>query len=275
MLDFMYHSAVNHSWIPSSTWRSLHFRERMTLTPISSHCPVDVPVMAATVLGLDLLLQESSIDLRLASELVLGDVGATIQVLRLVGSEYEFAGERPRKMHECLASLDVATWFGAVSRQTFGCDSQHAATNALWNHCHLVAQYSQLVASSLGGVSSEDAYLVGLLHESRAIPSVLGWESIEEGPAGESAAHSIEGSLPLFVLAALRCVKAAHPLSTWRFILSKAHELAGVESCFEVSMPDASSSSEMKTRAVGAEATSVLPESPGPRLVYRRCSVRN
>ena len=51
--------------------------------------PVDdlpgVPALAATLLKMELELHESSTDLRGFSEAVLGDVGATIQILRLAG----------------------------------------------------------------------------------------------------------------------------------------------------------------------------------------------
>ena len=83
--------------------------------------------------------------------------------------------EHPCRMGDCLASLDAGTWFDAISARTFACDSEHAATTSLWNHSRLVAQYAQLVAESLEGISPEEAYLVGLLHEIVAIPNVLGW----------------------------------------------------------------------------------------------------
>ena len=72
--------------------------------------------MSATVLGLEILLHEPCIDLRMASELVLSDVGATIQILRLVGREYEFATEHPCRMGDCIASLDC----GYLVRCSFG-----------------------------------------------------------------------------------------------------------------------------------------------------------
>jgi hypothetical protein len=205
----------------------------------------DVPVMSLTVLGLDLLLQEPCIDLRMASELVLSDVGATIQVLRLIGREYGFSGERPSRMDECIASLDVGAWFGAVSARTFACDGEHAAITAVWKHCRVVAQYAQLVAESLEGVSSEEAYLVGLLHEIGAIPTVLGWQ---KGASGPSPQFAMEGSLPQFVLAALSSVKDLSPSSTWRFILSAAHDLAGAKMDFDASLLQDISSTGISSR---------------------------
>ena len=130
----------------------------------------------------------------------------------------------------------MGAWFGAVSARTFPCDPEHAATTAVWKHCRLVAQYAQLVAESLEGVSSEEAYLVGLLHEIGALPTLLGWQKAAEGAADPSTLFAMEGSLPQFVLAALRSVKDVSPSSAWRFILSAAHDLAGVKMDFHAPM---------------------------------------
>ena len=219
-------TVTDHSWIPSSAWRRLSFPEKK-FAPRKVDLLDDVPVMSATVLGLEILLHEPCIDLQMVSELVLSDVGATIQILRLVGREYEFADEQPSRMGDCLASLDAGAWFEAISARTFACDQEHASTTLLWNHCRLVAQYAQLVAESLEGISAEEAYLVGLLHEIRTIPNVLGWPS--------AAPLAMEGSLPLFVLAAIRSTKDSSSSSPWKFILTAAHELAEARTDFDPS----------------------------------------
>ena len=82
-------TVTDHSWIPSSVWRRLGLPEQKKLVRKKADFLDDVPVMLATVLGLEILLHEPCIDLGMASELILSDVGATIQILRLVGSEYE------------------------------------------------------------------------------------------------------------------------------------------------------------------------------------------
>ena len=183
--------------------------------------------MSATVLGLEMLLQDSCIDLRMATDLILSDVGATIQILRMIGREYEYAAERPSRMGDCIASLDVSAWFDAISARTFACDRAHAATTAVWRHSRLVAQYAQLVAESLDGVSPEDAYLVGLLHGIGDIPAALGWPGCGRGGTDAGALSAMEGTLPLFVLAAIHSINDSSSSSGWRFILTAAHELAG------------------------------------------------
>jgi hypothetical protein len=229
VLNHAYEPVIDHSWIPSSAWRCLQFPEQNQMTQKSADFLDEVPVMSATVLGLEMLLYEPCIDLKMASELILSDVGATIKILRLIGKEYEFAAERPSRMGECLASLDVDTWFGAISARTFVCGKEHAATTAVWNHCRLVAQYSQLVAESIESISPEDAYLVGLLHGIGAIPKVLGWSNGASDVRDPGALFEMEGMLPLFVLTALRSLNDPRPSSIWRFILTTAHELAGAK----------------------------------------------
>ena len=234
MLNRTIDAVTDHSWIPSSAWRRLGPSPRKFARKKADLLD-DIPVMSATVLGLEILLHEPCIDLRMASELVLSDVGATIQVLRLVGREYELATEHPSRMEDCLASLDSITWFEAVSARTFACDREHAAITSLWNHCRLVAQYAQLVAESLDRISPEEAYLVGLLHEIGAIPKVLGWPNRGLAARGSGALLAMEGSLPLFVLSAIRSVNDSCSSSVWKFILNAAHELAGKRTDFDPS----------------------------------------
>lgn len=237
MLNEAFGSVIDHSWIPLSAWRRLHFLEPKRLAQNKLDFLDNVPVMSATVLALDMLLHEPCIDLQRAAELILSDVGATIQILLLIGREYDFTAQRLSRMGDCLASLDVGTWYGAISAaRTFPCDREHAATTAVWKHCRLVAQYAQLVAESLEGIYPEDAYLVGLLHETEAIPAVLGWPEGGPGASDPGALCLMEGSLPLFVLAAMRIVNDSCPSSTWRFILTEAHELAGATTEFEASI---------------------------------------
>lgn len=235
MLNQAIDRATDHSWIPSSAWRRLGQPRQKKLARKKLDLLDDIPAMSATVLGLEILLHEPCIDLQMASELVLSDVGATIQILRLIGREHEFATEHPCRMGDCLASLDASTWFDAISARTFACDREHAATSALWNHCRLVAQYAQLVAESLEGISPEEAYLAGLLHDIGAIPKVLSWPN--EGRDGrESALLAMEGSLPLFVLSAIQSMNDSCSSSTWKIVLTSAHELAGARPDFDSSV---------------------------------------
>jgi inorganic pyrophosphatase len=89
----------------------------------------------------------------------------------------------------------------------------------------LVAQYAQLVAESLEGISPEEAYLVGLLHETGAIPKVLSWPNDGLDDRESASSLAMEGSLPLFVLSAMQSMNDSCS-STWKIVLTSAHELA-------------------------------------------------
>jgi hypothetical protein len=138
-------------------------------------------------------------------------------------------------MVDCIASLDVNAWFGAISARTFASDRRHSATSAVWKHSRLVAQYAQLVAESLEGISPEDAYMVGLLHGIAEIPPVLGWPYGDRGRRDQAALFEMEGTLPLFVQNAMHSMSDSSGSSVWRFILKSAHELAGARTDFEPS----------------------------------------
>jgi hypothetical protein len=189
----------------------------------------EVPVMPATVFGLDMLLQEPNIDLQAVSELVLNDVGATIHTLRMVCREYESVAERPSRMCECIAGLDAGLWFETISTRISVGGREHPATTAIWEHCRSVAQCARFVAESMDGISPDDAYLVGLLHGIGAIPAALDWS---EGQLG-SAMSALEEILPCFVLDAIRSASDPSSSSVWQFVLTAAHRLsaAPVNSC--------------------------------------------
>ncbi len=228
-----FEAVTDQSWIPSSTWRNFDFRDHKAIPLKKVDFLDEVPVMSATVLGLDMLLQEPYIDLRMTSDLILSDVGATIQILRLIAKEYDIAEERPSRMVDCIASLDANAWFPAISGRTFSRDWKHSATTAVWMHCRRVAQYTQLVAESLDGISSEDAYMVGLLHGIGEIPAALGWPHGGRDAKEQGALFAIEETLPIFVRVALNYTKDSSTSSVWKFILTTAHELAGVRSDLE------------------------------------------
>lgn len=184
-----------------------------------------VPAMSSTALGLEILLGEPCIDLSAVAELVLSDVGATLQILRIVGKEYAAAVDRPARMVECLSSLDVHEWSSAVARRTYICDRAHVLEASAWEHRRQVARYAQFVAESMDSVRPEEAYLVGLLHDVEEIACL----TLRNGASFplQAMQAAIEGVMPPFVLEAIRCAEDAGSTSSWRYILNAAHELAG------------------------------------------------
>jgi hypothetical protein len=189
-------TVTDYARIPSSTTGPFElYGQDAHLSPETDFLD-EVPVMPATVFGLYMLLQEPNIDLRMVSELVLSDVGATIQTLRLVCREYEVAAERPNRMCECIAGLDAKLWFETLSARVFVGDREHSDTTAIWKHCRLVAQCARFVAESMDDITPDDAYLVGLLHGLGAIPAALDWPEATWGaPCPQWKKHCLPLSL--------------------------------------------------------------------------------
>jgi len=78
VLNHAVDSVTGYAGIPSSTLGPFESYGPNALLLQETDFLDEVPVMLATVFGLDMLLQEPNIDLRMVSELVLSDVGATI-----------------------------------------------------------------------------------------------------------------------------------------------------------------------------------------------------
>jgi HDOD domain len=143
----------------------------------------DIPVLPETLLRLHLETQELSVDLRAISLLVLGDLGAALQIFRLAGREYGNVEDRPTRIEDCISALGLDACLEAVSAQT---QPRHYLQDAIaetWAHAREIAQYSKLVAEEMPEVSPEEAYLVGLLHGIGSLPTLLGRF---EGQAGVS-----------------------------------------------------------------------------------------
>lgn len=221
MLNHAFDS-VSNARIPPLTLSAIDTPEESALMTTGSDFLDHVPVMPATVFGLEMLLQERNIDLQVASDIVLSDVGATIHTLRLVRREYETATERPNRMCECIAGLDAALWFETISTRISTGGREHAATTEIWKHCRSVAQCARFVAESMDDVSPDDAYLVGLLHGIKAIPAALDWSEDQWC----RAMSMMEETLPSFVLAAMRDDDHVAGSSVWQFILTAAHRLS-------------------------------------------------
>jgi HD-like signal output (HDOD) protein len=141
----------------------------------------DVPALPETLLLLDLMVHEPCVDLSEMSALVLGDLGATLQVLRLAGREYADAEDRPTRIVDCISDLGIEACVEAISARTVHRDARKEAIAAFWSYSREVAEYSKQGAEEMFGVNPEDAYLAGLLHGIGSLPAILGWESKDAG----------------------------------------------------------------------------------------------
>ncbi len=185
-----------------------------------------IPTLIATRLQLELLLQDSSIDLRAVSQVILSDVGATLEVFRAIGQEYPNAKDRPTRIEDCIVSLSTQRWYSAV------CASGVLHNGPLmteWQQCRGVAECARELARHIDGVLPEEAYLVGLLYRLGRFPRLLGWNEGMDS-TGENRALGMMLAdywhLPGYVTAAIGEAQDADASSRWTDLLQTAQELA-------------------------------------------------
>ena len=169
-----------------STQKVFQFRTRglssvNCLTPQSD--PIrefpDVPVLAGTLLSMELVICERSVDLAEVSQVVLSDLGATLQVLRQAGQENAMGGCRLERVADCIAGLGLDRCFEAMSKCLITRSTYSASVYSAWDRAREVAVTSRFVAEELGfNVAPEDAYLVGLAHGIGNLPEILEWDWI-------------------------------------------------------------------------------------------------
>lgn len=155
--------------------------------------PIDnfpnVPVLPETLLMMELRSHEFSVDLQEMSQLVLGDLGAVLQILRVAAREYEDAAERPTRIEDCISALGFQACLKAAAQQPILSDMRHSGVLELWSHAREVAQACRTVAAAAGGaIQPEEAYLVGLTHALGSLPDLLGWQ--RPGPGCKRWEHA-------------------------------------------------------------------------------------
>lgn len=184
----------------------------------------DTPVTPETLLLLDLLVQEPCVDLREMTELVLADLGATLQILRLAGREYGIGEDRPVRIADCIADLGLRTCLTAVSVNAIGRQERKAEVAELWSHSREIGRCCRQVAQEMAEIDPEDAYLVGLLHAIGLLPTLLGWGEIavaDEALVGLRLAK--RWSLPSCVREFFSEMQLPRYPTRWSVIVRKAH----------------------------------------------------
>jgi hypothetical protein len=192
-----------------------------------------VPILPETLLRLDLEVQESSVDLRALTQVVLNDLGATVQVFRLAGREYGNGGGRPTRIEDCISWLGVSACLEAVSAETIAHDYRYNAVSATWAHSREIARCAKLVAEQTPDANPDEAYLVGLFHSIALLPPVLGWhgsqgKTIDLAHAGFQIAK--QWALPRFAIEYFNDTCKDQSASPWAEIVSKAHRIANKSS---------------------------------------------
>ena len=193
----------------------------------------DTPVMPETLLLLDLMVQETCVDLRRMSQVVLADVGATLQILRLAGRQYGMAEDRPNRIEDCISDLGLRACLKAISAQTI---SRHGRKNelaAFWEHSRDIASHARVLAQEMQEIDPEEAYLAGLLHGLGSLPALLGWkDSGVTDPALTGVRLAKRWSLPPCVTELCSEMQLPGYATGWSGIVRKAHQ-RGARSCSE------------------------------------------
>ena len=190
----------------------------------------DVGVMRETLLMVELETQGFYVDLRALSQLILSDLGATLQVLRLVGQEYGDDEGRPVRVEDCIADLGVRACIEAMSVHLMPRGLRSQGVKKLWNHSREIAEYSRHLAEQMVNVDPDQAYLVGLCHSIGSLASVLGlsgamyarFDSVRTG-----LELATEWSLPGCVVDYFSDLEKCGGRSAWPGIVQAAHRCAG------------------------------------------------
>ena len=185
-----------------------------------------IPAMAATMLQLELLLQDAPVDLKAVADVVLSDAGATLQILRMIGEEFPDDTDRPTRIEDCIASLDAEAWYEVIRQQGVMPDERLLAE---WHGCRRVGEYARELARHCDGISPDEAYVVGLLHRLGEFPHLLGWSQAASNAAEHyalGAMLAVFWQLPGFLVQAIQEQQTPTAPGRWTQPLDMARQLA-------------------------------------------------
>ena len=187
-----------------------------------------IPALPETLLRLELLCGQETLDLESAAIVVASDLGATIRVLQLAAQECELQLSR---IYECVAAIGKLGLRLLVDSSPVGLT---ALQTRFLDHCRTVAEAARTVAPGFPGVAQDDAYLAGLFHELDAMPQIFSdWRLTKEmDQSREKVVEylAVNWSLPIFARG-LRPVslKANHYADLVATVVAVAHEVVKLE----------------------------------------------
>ena len=156
--------------------RSILVEPRHSQSESADNLP-NLPVLPETLLALELQLQNYTVDLHAFAEVVLADLGATIQILRLAGREYGACEDNYTRIEDCICDFGPTACFEAVARGAMARSLHRQAVSEIWAHARQIAQNAKHLAEAVPwAISPDQAYMAGLLHAIGSLPSILGWE---------------------------------------------------------------------------------------------------
>jgi hypothetical protein len=203
------------------------FSESQLLLTEYAHDLPDIPALPETLLLLELLIQERCVDLREMTELVLADLGATMQIYRVASREFGDAESRPMRLEDCISQLGLDACLGIVSMHPLVRRPSQRAVADFWEHSTQIAEYSRKVAQELTDADPEAAYLTGLFHAIGSLPALLGWTASGSPDTAEQSLKLAQSwGLPSCVEELFSEMHASGCLYGWADIVRKAHRRA-------------------------------------------------
>lgn len=191
-----------------------------------------IPVLPETLLRMELMSHEFSVDLQEISQLVLSDLGATLQILRRAAREFDDPADRPTRIEDCISALGVQACIRAAAQKPVLSNPRHRAVLEFWTHAGQVAQLCresvrrESVAAN-NTLQPDEAYLVGLTHALGSLPDLLGWERRPSGSQRRERAASRLAecwSLPLCVREFARAWDRSEWNNPWVGLVRIAHQ---------------------------------------------------
>jgi HD-like signal output (HDOD) protein len=163
--------------------------------------------MPDSVLLLQVLLSGTAVNLRSVAEVIRGDVGLTIQLLRLAASEQAIEQAGPDAIEATISGnvvhigvhklLSLVTEMELLSPDSRG-RSALRDCELFWSHAKLTALMAEELAYKSMYPDAEEAYVAGLLFHIGELPMLLGWESqfADAAPREVAALLAQEWQLP-------------------------------------------------------------------------------
>jgi HD-like signal output (HDOD) protein len=141
--------------------------------------------MPDSVLLLQVLLSGTAVNLRSVAEVIRGDVGLTIQLLRLAASEQANEQATPATIDASISGnvvhigvhklLSLVTEMELLSPDSRG-RSALRDCELFWSQAKLTALMAEELAYKSMYPDAEEAYVAGLLFHIGELPKLLGWE---------------------------------------------------------------------------------------------------
>lgn len=215
---------------------------RSTRDECSEDIP-EIPVMPETLLCVDLCARTQSIDLSEMSQCVLGDPGATLQIMRTARNANSTGGERFNRIEDYISALGVDASKDAIAKRILSREMDATRIREAWTHARTIAEICcELAEETPDETHPGQAYLVGLLHELGSLPSVLGWDALfpnRKHPEHVGLRLAEAWRLPLCVHAYFCGLQDEAKSNQWTKLVQRAHALtdAAKEQCRSTEKP--------------------------------------